>query len=219
VLVPLAFLAFVLRAQIVRLALGYGKFGWEDTVNTIDTFSLLVVGLVGHGVLLILLRAYFALEDAKTPLVVLLFGTALTIVVALSLRSLYGTPGLAFALSLGTLVNTVVLFVILARRLRFFSRLRYLFRSVAVFCGASLVAAVAARGMLYLAADYFVTTREVWGLLVQGILATIVGAVVYIAVAWLFKVPEVEILRIRLSRLLPSRGVVFQEHPEEELPR
>lgn len=217
VLTPLVILALVLRAQVVRLTLGYGKFGWEDTVLTIETLSFFLLGLLFHGVLALVLRAFFALEDAKTPLVVLVLGMVVTIGSALWFRGLFGVAGLALGMALGMIFNAIVLFALLARRIRL-KKLRSFWRGFLSFLLAAIVAGVFARVMLFIAADYLVTTHRVWGLFVQATLATIVGGAVYLLVSWLLRVPEVEALRVKLG-LRPLPEVVFEELPEEKLPR
>ena len=86
------------------------------------------------------------------------------------------------------------------------------------FVWSALVAVLAARGVLYFAADYFVTTREIWGLAVQAVLATIVGGAVYLFITWLLKVPEIETLRTKLG-LAAAKETTFEEGVEKELPR
>ena len=217
VIIPVTALALVLRAQVVRLTLGYGKFGWEETILTIDTLTFLLLGLVFQAVLVILLRAYFALEDAKTPLAVLVAGTGIIVLSALWFRNFMGVAGLALGLSLGIIFETIILFMIFARRVKM-PRASELLRSAVIFILSALVAGLAARGVLYFAADYFVTTREVWGLAVQAVLATIVGGAVYLFITWLLKVPEIETLRTKLG-LAAAKETTFEEGVEKELPR
>ncbi len=216
-LAPTIALAFALRAQVVRLALGYGQFGWGETIATIDTFSVFLVGLLFYGLLGLLMRAFFAFEDAKTPLVVLLVGTAVTTVVALAARPVWGVAGLAAGFAAGMIFESVVLYFILARRIRL-GIFGDLFRGSVVFVFTAILAGFAARGVLFLAADYLVTTQKVWGILVQAILATLSGGAVYILANWLFKTPEVYSLGARLG-LRPPESAFSQPPAEEELPK
>lgn len=217
IMTPLVVLALVLRAQVVRLTLGYGQFGWEDTILTIDTLTFLLLGLLFHGILSLVMRAFFALEDAKTPLFILLIGTGITIASAFWFRGIYGVAGLGLALAIGTTFNALALFIAFSIKVRL-KRLGQLLRSFGMFIVAAIIGGLAARATLFILVDYFITTEKVWGLLVQATIATIVGASVYLFVTWLFKVPEIETLRTKLG-LRPPEGVVFEEIPEEELPR
>ena len=217
IMTPFVALALVLRAQVVRLTLGYGQFGWEDTILTIDTLTFLLFGLLFHAILSLVMRAFFALEDAKTPLIILLIGTVITVGGALWFRNIYGVAGLGLGLAIGTAFNAVALFIAFSLKIHL-RRMGQLLRSFGMFIVAAVIGGLAARATLYILVDYLITTEKVWGLLVQATLATIVGAFVYLFVSWLFKVPEIETLRTKLGLRLPE-GVIFGETPEDKLPR
>jgi len=217
-LAPLAAIAIIVRAQIVRLALGYGNFGWDDTILTIDTFAYLMVGLLFHGALLLVLRAYFAEENAKTPLIVLSLGMVITVVAALYLRSSMGIAGLALALTIGNLFSAGILFTLLMVRLGK-KYIALTFRSAGIFVAGAVLAGFAARGVLYLAAGLLVPTEKVWGLLVQGSLAVCTGAGVYLLFMLLFRQPEAVMAWARVRAWRLPKEIVIEEAPEEELPR
>ncbi len=164
VMIPAVILFFILRAQIVRLTLGYGKFDWADTILTIQTLGLFLVGLLFQGILTLLLRGFFALEDARTPLWVLLCGILVSLGASLVLAPWLDVPALALALSLGAIFNCVVLGYILQKRAGLkMSRLR---RPVLIFVGGALAAGLAAYASLYGLAS-FLDTHKVLHLIIQ----------------------------------------------------
>jgi putative peptidoglycan lipid II flippase len=218
VMVPLTVLAFVLRAQVVRLTLGYGKFGWEDTILTIDTFGFLLLGLLFQAVLVIVLRAYFALEDARTPFAVLLLSTVLTVFLGVVLRAPLGLGGLALAVSLGSVVSTVVLSAVLARRVALPQKRQFV-RTVMLFVAGALLAGLAARGMLFVLGAELVPTDRVPGLIFQAAAATVAGGAAYLLVMWVLGVEELTLLRKKLPRGRFLSSVQLPKLPEEELPR
>lgn len=67
-IVPLSIIMIVLRAQIVRLILGSGKFDWEDTILTLNVLGILTLSLFAQSLNLLFVRAFFALHDTITPL-------------------------------------------------------------------------------------------------------------------------------------------------------
>ncbi len=67
-IVPLSIIMIVLRAQIVRLILGSGKFDWEDTILTLNVLGILTLSLFAQSLNLLFVRAFFALHDTMTPL-------------------------------------------------------------------------------------------------------------------------------------------------------
>lgn len=206
VMIPATVLFFVLRAQIVRLTLGYGRFDWTDTVLTIETLSLFLIGLMFQGVLAIVLRAFFALEDAKTTFWVLFLGVWVGIVTSLFLAPIMDVSALALGLSAAAVFNATILFYLLNRRINFISA-SSLFKPVSVFIFAAAIAGLAARQILYFM-DKFLNTHKVLHLIIQGGLAGLAGMLVYLVIAGTFNISEVKqiLKKIGLKRkiILPS---------------
>lgn len=72
--VPATALIIVLRAHIVRTVLGSGAFNWTDTRLTAAALAILSLTLVCHGLMLLLIRGYYASGRTYTPL---LFSSAI----------------------------------------------------------------------------------------------------------------------------------------------
>ncbi len=83
-IIPISFLFFLLRAQIVRLILGSGKFSWSDTRLTAASLGIFSFGLVASSLVPLLTRAFFAIKDTKTPVIISMVTVSLNILFALS---------------------------------------------------------------------------------------------------------------------------------------
>lgn len=64
---PATALIIVLRAHVVRVVLGSGSFDWTDTRLTAAALALLSLSLVGQGLMLLLVRGYYAAGRTFTP--------------------------------------------------------------------------------------------------------------------------------------------------------
>jgi putative peptidoglycan lipid II flippase len=64
---PVIVLFIVLRAQIVRTILGAGKFDWADTRLTAAALGIFVVSVLAQSLLLLLIRAYYAMGKTHKP--------------------------------------------------------------------------------------------------------------------------------------------------------
>ncbi len=210
VMIPATALFFVLRAQIVRLTLGYGQFDWLDTVLTIDTLGLFLIGLIFQGMLAIILRAFFALEDAKTTFWVLLFGVLISVVSALSLGPIMDVPALALAMSIASVFNTVVLFIFLTKRIKTIS-LKLLLKPVSVFILGALVAGFLAHYTLYFI-DRFIDTHKVLHLIIQGLLSGLVGLVAYFVVLGFSGIEEYKFI---VEKIKSSKKIILPNLDEE----
>jgi putative peptidoglycan lipid II flippase len=134
--IPLGMFLFVLRAQTVRVLLGTGKFNWDNTILTFQVLGLMAISLFAQSLLPLLTRAFYALQNTKTPLYIAIVSEAINIsAVVLLLRS--GTAfgiserfvssaivqwwnpvfALAIAFSLASVVNMFLLIVFLRKKL------------------------------------------------------------------------------------------------------
>ena len=96
-----------------------GKFSASDTQQTALALSCYAVGLAGYSALKVLNPAFYALHDARTPMIVSLISIAVnygTAVLLLNNTNL-GHAGLALSTSAVAIFGAVVLFAILRSRI------------------------------------------------------------------------------------------------------
>ncbi|MBI4068498.1 oligosaccharide flippase family protein [Candidatus Kaiserbacteria bacterium] len=67
---PAVALMIVLRAHIVRVILGSGRFDWTDTRLTAASFAFLSLSLAASALTLLIIRAYYAAGRSYLPLAV-----------------------------------------------------------------------------------------------------------------------------------------------------
>ena len=68
--IPILSLTIVLRAHIVRVALGSGAFDWADTRLTAAVLAMFLVSLAAQALSLLFVRGYYAAGETVKPLVV-----------------------------------------------------------------------------------------------------------------------------------------------------
>jgi putative peptidoglycan lipid II flippase len=113
----------LLREPLVSLLLQRGAFGIESTEKVAWALLWYGVGLVGHSLLEIVVRAFYAMKDTRTP--VLVGGVAMSLNVAFSFlfsalfQEIGWAPhgGLALANSLATALESLTLLYLIRRRL------------------------------------------------------------------------------------------------------
>lgn len=76
---PAIVLCIVLRAQLVRVVFGSGAFDWSDTRLTAAVFAVLVISIVAQAILLLFIRASYAVGNTVVPLVVSAVGAVLSL--------------------------------------------------------------------------------------------------------------------------------------------
>ncbi len=222
--VPALGLLLVLRAQLVRVVLGSGEFDWSDTRLTAAVLALFAISLTAQAVSLLLVRAFYAGGDTRTPFFISLATAVLALGSALLFYHLYLTsPWLAAffttLMRVPEVVGTEILVLALGYTLAlfiqavcllFFIRRRYqlslgwLPAHLARAVSASLSGALVAYFVLNLAAKV-VDINTFVGVFSQGFLAGIAGLATAALVYYLTKAPELfeicQSLRGRLNKV------------------
>ena len=76
---PFAALLLVLRAQIVRVILGAGEFGWTDTRLTAASLFILSISVIFQGLFMLLVRAFYAGNETARPVFINVLSAILSI--------------------------------------------------------------------------------------------------------------------------------------------
>lgn len=119
-LIPATFGMIALRFQIVSLLLGRGKFSGADIALTAQTLGIFVFGLAFGGIVFLLARAFYAMKDTKTPVVIGLIAVFSNILVGVVATKIFhfGTFGLAAANAFANIINATGLFFLLQRKIK-----------------------------------------------------------------------------------------------------
>ena len=175
----------VLGQPLIRILFQRGQFDATDTNQVAFALAWFAVGLVAHAALELVTRAFYALRDSRTPALFSVASVVINVPLSLFLsqafaaRGLMPFGGLALALSLATIIETLTLFVILARRAP-----ELLAKSIAITFGKSALAA----GAMALA---LILWRSAGGDGLLGTMAAIIfGAAIYFGLMWLLRSEE-----------------------------
>lgn len=180
ILVPATAGLMVLAAPITRVLFERGLFTSYSTAITASALFFYALGLVAHGGTKVIVSAFYSLHDTATPLKTALGALALNIAVSLALMWPLKVGGLAAATSAAGILNFLVLYALLARRIGDFGT-RRIVDSFVRCLGASLVMAVALKALVAINPHMGAVT-----------LLTFIGLsiAVFLAAAYVFKAEE-----------------------------
>jgi putative peptidoglycan lipid II flippase len=116
--IPSSVALAVLGDSMIAVVYQGGKFRVSDTHQTALALSCYALGLAGYAAIKVLAPAFYALNDARTPMIVSLISILINAAAASSMVKLAGLghAGLALSTSIVALVSSVVLFEVLRRR-------------------------------------------------------------------------------------------------------
>ena len=115
--IPSAVGLAVLGRPIIALIYERGGFKPDDTDHTAAALALYAIGLAGYSAIKILAPAFYALEDARTPMTISLISILINFVMNWTLVGLLQERGLALSTSTVALLNFALLYFIMRRRL------------------------------------------------------------------------------------------------------
>lgn len=138
-----AAVSLALAEPIVRLLFERGQFTPEATQRVALALMCLAPGLLLFSMNNILARAFFALNDIRTPMRISVFCLAINLVFAMFLVGRFREAGLAVANTLSAMFNTALLLYALRRKLKTLE-MRQTLRDIAALSGMALVAGGAA---------------------------------------------------------------------------
>jgi putative peptidoglycan lipid II flippase len=203
---PLTAALIVLAEPITSVFFQYGLFGERSAERTAGVLVFFGIGLVGHIVVHVLSRAFYAMQDTRTPVTWAVIGVAVNVPLMLWLVGPMGVEGLALALSLTTLLEVGGLLFWLRRRIDSIEEGEVL-RSVGRSAVAGLAAALLMLGALTLVRGWAPALLDdgVARLLVVGGLVAAGGAI-FVLVASALQAPEIGQMRALLARGRGPRG-------------
>jgi len=194
--VPVSILLILLRAQIVRVVLGSGGFNWNDTVLTFQVLGIVSISLFAQSLLPLLARAFYSLQDTKTPFFIALFSQLCNIILARLFLNYWQIYGLAFAFTVSSIVNFVLLFFFLRRKIGAIGQdgLRVFLLKLIM---ASIVSAFAAQAVKMSLGN--VTDLDTFfEVFIQLVASGSVGIVVFVVMSAFFHIEEFQELKEKL---------------------
>lgn len=207
--VPITVMFIVLRAQIVRVILGAGRFDWNDTRLTAACLALFTVSLLGQNLVALFVRSYYSQGKTKTPLWMNVISAIIIVAGSFylshffdhnqffrnfveSIMKVQGITGtvvlmLPLGYSIGIMFNLIVHWIGFEYHFPKFSKpvLRTLFEAVS---SAVIMGYVTYISLNILA--FIFNTNTTLGIFLQGFVAGDVGIVCGIAILYLLKSKE-----------------------------
>jgi len=198
---PISVLLLVLRIPVVRLLYGAGLFDWDATVLTGRTLAIFSLSIFAQALVYLVARGFYALHDAKTPLTIGGITTFLMIAMgAVSVFFFHGnTITIALAYSIAAILNFLLLFIVLDRKVNGFEKKHFLLGVGKIFLSAIFMAFALYIPIKLLDRLVFDTTKTSNLIVLTGI-SSFAGLSLYLFLTWLFNVKEASTFLLLFKR-------------------
>jgi putative peptidoglycan lipid II flippase len=198
IVVPAALGYLVLARPIIRLLLEHGVFGAGSTDLVTEVLTLFAIGLFPFSTFQLLLRAFYAMQDTRTPALINVAAVGLNTAVNLALFPVLEVQGLALGHALAYTFASVAAAVVIRRRLGGLDGRRV--RSGLVRVG---VAGALTAGAAWLAARLIgdaLGTSSLAEQATQVLGSVAVGLLVFLGSAVALRIEELELLKGFVAR-------------------
>lgn len=184
--IPATIGAMFFAEPIVRLLFDRGAFDEQAIIMTSSALFFYSIGMIGFGLREILSRAFYAMQDTKTPMINAAIAMGINIVLNLILSKFLGIGGLALATSISAILCTGLLIISLQKRIGSFG-LKNTTISFVKIAGASVVMGIISK-----------LTYDVLSTIVTSDLALIIaigiGAMIYFMIIYFMRIDDVDII-------------------------
>lgn len=188
---PVSVLVLILRIPFVRIVFGASKFDWPATVLTGQTLAFFSISIFAQALITLVLRAFYALHDTKTPLIIGGISTAILIMLTYLFIIVFhwGVESLGISFSIASIFQLILLFIILDKKVGGFSK-SSLYISWSKFLISSFFTAFALYIPIKLLDQLVFDTTRTIGLLILTGISSLLGLLLYLFLTWFFDVKE-----------------------------
>lgn len=219
-IVPISLLIFILRAQIVRVILGTGKFAWADTQLTAACLGLFSIGIFAYGLSLLVSKTFYALHNTKIPALVALVTIAINVCLSfffiwlLRFNNIFSASlirfldidkvegslvvGLPLALSLSGVIQLLLLLFFLYKKIEII-KIREIIDFVIKVAICSVILILASLISIRIMAG-LVDMQTFVGVFLQAAVSSIIGLGVYSVAALMLRLREIALVKRYIFR-------------------
>lgn len=197
--IPAAVGSMIFAVPIVSILFGRGAFDNQAIQMTSYALFFYSIGMVGFGLRDILSRAFYSMQDTKTPMINASIGMGLNIVLNIILSKYLGIGGLALATSIAAIFTTVLLFISLRKKIGPFG-----IKQISISFFKILFASLIMGGVAKLFHNFLTSILSDNFLLFISIG---IGAVLYFVIIYFMKIDDVDVIIKAMKRKFGKNGV------------
>jgi putative peptidoglycan lipid II flippase len=194
----------VLGDSMIAAVYQGGRFRAYDTHQTALALSCYSIGLAGYAAIKVLAPAFYALNDARTPMLVSLASILINAIAASSMVKVAGLghAGLALSTSLVALFSSIALFEVLRRRIGGIQGRRLSASFAKITAASAMMGAACALSSRFI--EHWIGVSRT-ARVIDLAVSVPLGLLVFFAMAKWFRLPEMESARRALLAPLARR--------------
>lgn len=212
---PLSIFFVLTRTPMVRLFFGGQKFDWEGTVMTALSLSYFCLSLPFHSVFYLIIRAFYATSDTKTPFLINLFSVVLNTFLSFLFVFILRLPvwSLALSFSIAITINILVLLAFFYQKISGFEIGKIFFHSVKIYL-ATLVAFILSYPLMKIIDGLILDTTRTINVFFLIVILFFSFSVIYLFMAWLLNIEEIYIFKKIVRKIKELKKEITEVYTE-----
>jgi len=183
---PIAIGSMVFSTEIIKFLFGRGAFDLKAIEYTSVALFYYSPGMIGIGFREVLTRAFYSMQDTKTPTINAVVGIVVNITLNIILSRFLGIGGLALATSIAAIFSTALLFISLHKKIGPFG-MKQISISFLKILFASLIMGICAKLS-------FIYLKSILSQNLSLLNAICIGVVSYLVVIYFIKIEDVDVI-------------------------
>lgn len=116
IIFPVISLVIILRVPIISIIYQRGAFSFNDTMLTSTLLIGLAISVLGMSYRALFNKAFYSIEDVKTPMLVGLITVIANIILSIILSKLFGLVGITASTALSSIISMLMLIILLNKK-------------------------------------------------------------------------------------------------------
>ncbi|WP_338470952.1 murein biosynthesis integral membrane protein MurJ [Niallia sp. XMNu-256] len=184
--IPATVGAMVLSEPLILTLFGRGAFDEQAVMMTSNALFFYSLGMVGFGLREILSRAFYSLQDTKTPMINASIAVILNIILNIILSKYMGIGGLALATSISGIISSILLFINLRKKVGSLNLFQLYVSFVKILISSTIM------GIIVYWSYSFISQNI--NIHISLFISIVLGIIIYLILNFLLKVKESEII-------------------------
>lgn len=116
-IIPMSIGVILLSHDIIKIIYERGEFTAHSTMLTSQALLYYAIGMIGYGLMEVLNKAFYAMQDSKTPMKISIVAIALNLALSITLVRVMGYTGLPLAASITSIIIGILMVVIINKKI------------------------------------------------------------------------------------------------------
>ena len=176
-IIPMSVGIGILSNEIIKVIYERGEFTVTSTVLTGGALLYYAIGMIGYGLMEVLNKAFYAMQDSKTPMKISIFSIVINVLLSICLVKCMDFLGLPLAASITSILTAIVMIYAINKKMN----------GIVNNDTFNEFAKILFSGLLMGVCVFFIKNINFGHTIISLLISVIAGVLVYLGAMWILK--------------------------------